>query len=143
MYTSNPVSALSILYVEDNPANLRLIEAGLRNMPEFALITASAGDSGLEMARRYIPDIVLLDINLPGMSGYEVLAKLREDTSTQHIPAIAISADAMANEVERGIKAGFNHYLTKPICLKELIGLLKLEVEQKRRTAQKNSSHNA
>lgn len=114
----------SIIYVEDNPANLRLIEAGLRYMPEFKLITATSGDYGLELVNRYQPDIVLLDINLPGLSGYEIINSMKEAPATRDIPVIALSADAMPYDIERGLKAGFHRYFTKPVNIKELIEAL-------------------
>ena len=104
-----------VLYVEDNPANLRLVEEIVRFRPDLRLISANNGPDGLALARERRPDIILMDINLPGMSGYEVLAALRHDVQTAAIPAIALSANAMASDIERGMAAGFFRYLTKPV----------------------------
>jgi len=104
-----------VLYVEDNPANLRLVEEIVRFRPDLRLVSANNGPDGLALARERRPDIILMDINLPGMSGYEVLAALRRDVQTAAIPAIALSANAMASDIERGMAAGFFRYLTKPV----------------------------
>lgn len=104
-----------VLYVEDNPANLKLIEEIVRFRPDLRLIAAADGTGGLALARERRPDIILMDLNLPGMSGYEVLAELRRDAQTAAIPVIALSANAMASDIERGLAAGFFRYLTKPV----------------------------
>ncbi len=106
-----------ILYVEDNPANLRLVEEIVRFRPDLRLLSALDGHVGLSLARAHQPEIILMDLNLPGMSGIEVLRQLRADPATAHIPVIALTANAMARDIERGMAAGFNRYLTKPIDL--------------------------
>lgn len=110
-----------ILYVEDNIPNLKVVEAMLRHLPNLTLLSATNGANGLELAQRYLPDIILLDIHLPDMDGYAVLQALQSKPETQVIPVIAVSADAMPLNVERGLNAGFCRYLTKPIQLSELI----------------------
>jgi len=114
----------TVLYIEDNPANLRVVEAFFRHFPSYRLLTASNGEFGLELARRYRPDAILLDIHLPGMDGYSVLDQLRADSVTRSIPVIALSADAMPLDIERGLKAGFLRYLTKPLRTDELVEAL-------------------
>jgi len=104
-----------VLYIEDNPANLKLVEEIVRFRPDLHLISAGDGPGGLALAHERHPDIILMDINLPGMSGYEVLAELRQDPQTAAIPTIALSANAMASDIERGMAAGFFRYLTKPV----------------------------
>jgi CheY-like chemotaxis protein len=104
-----------LLYVEDNPANLKLVEEIVRFRPDLSLLAAGDGPLGLSLARAHRPEIILMDLNLPGMSGLEVLAELRRDARTSAIPVIALTANAMASDVERGIAAGFFRYLTKPI----------------------------
>jgi len=104
-----------VLYIEDNPANLKLVEEIVRFRLDLHLIAANDGPGGLALVRERHPDIILMDINLPGMSGYEVLAELRRDPRTAAIPAIALSANAMAGDIERGLAAGFFCYLTKPV----------------------------
>ncbi len=104
-----------ILYVEDNPANLRLVEEIIRFRTDLRLLSAPDGHMGLSLARAHQPEIILMDLNLPGMSGIEVLRQLRADPATSHIPVFALSANAMQRDIERGREAGFNRYLTKPI----------------------------
>jgi CheY-like chemotaxis protein len=113
-----------VLYIEDNAANLKVVEAMLRHQPELKLISATNGEYGLELAKRYRPDVILLDIHLPGMDGYAVLKALKADSSTRDIPVLALSADAMPIDVETGIKAGFVDYLTKPVKIERLVDAL-------------------
>jgi PAS domain S-box-containing protein len=108
-----------VLYVEDNPANLLLVERLLARRPEIMLSTAVTGRLGIELARSDIPELILMDINLPDISGIEVLQVLREDPLTSHIPIVAISANAMPHDISKGLKAGFLRYLTKPIKIAE------------------------
>jgi PAS domain S-box-containing protein len=110
-----------ILYVEDNAANLRLVQRVLARYPALTLLSAVNGETGLELARAHHPDVILLDIHLPDIDGYEVLQRLRADPATAAVPVVAISADAMPIDIERGFKAGFRYYLTKPINIQELI----------------------
>jgi PAS domain S-box-containing protein len=121
----------TLLYVEDNPANLRLVEQIIARYPEVKLLSAENGEHGVEMARQSLPEVILMDINLPGMSGTEAMQILREDPLTAHIPVIAISADAMQLDVERGLEAGFFSYITKPIKVDELIEALNLALEDR------------
>jgi len=114
----------TLLYVEDNQANLKLIERIVLRHPEMRLLTALDGDCGVAIARASHPDVILMDINLPGINGFEALKILRSDRATEHIPVIAVSANAMPLDVERGLKAGFARYLTKPIRVNELMEAL-------------------
>jgi len=111
--------SVTLLYVEDNPANLKLVQEIIRFRPELRLLSAPDGQLGLELARAHLPDVILLDINLPGMNGFDVLRQLRSDPRTAGIPAIALTANAMPRDVERGIAAGFFRYLIKPINIDE------------------------
>jgi signal transduction histidine kinase/CheY-like chemotaxis protein len=111
--------SITLLYVEDNPANLKLVQEIIRFRPELRLLSAPDGQLGLELARAHRPDLILLDINLPGMSGFDVLRQMRSDPRTAAIPAIALTANAMPRDVERGIAAGFSRYLIKPINIDE------------------------
>jgi signal transduction histidine kinase/ActR/RegA family two-component response regulator len=110
-----------VLCIEDNPANLRLIEGVFASHTEIRLLSALAPGLGLELARTHRPALILLDINLPDMDGYEVMRCLREHEATQQIPVLAISANAMPKDIERGKAAGFVAYLTKPIDVVELL----------------------
>ena len=119
----------TLLYVEDNPANMRLVEQIIVRRPDISLLTAVNGDSGIEIARASLPDLILMDINLPGINGYEALKILRSDPVTAHIPVIAISANAMPLDIERGLKAGFFRYITKPIKVDEFMEALDMALE--------------
>ena len=119
--TQMPDVACKVLYIVDNPANLRLVEAMLKKYKDITLMSANNGQFGLEMAQQYLPDIILLDIQLPDMDGYKVLNALHERTATSCIPVVAISADAMPLDVEKGLKSGFREYLTKPVRIEEVV----------------------
>ena len=123
---SRPDGAYTVLYVEDNPANLKLVEQIVARHGDLHLLSAGDGRQGLELARSAMPDVILLDINLPGIDGFEVLEILRSDPLTAGIPVIALSANAMVSDIERGQVAGFFSYLTKPIKVTELMGCLDL-----------------
>jgi len=118
------VENTTLLYIEDNPANLKLVEQICKRITGLKTISAHNGDLGLDMALSYNPDIVLLDINLPGIDGYEVLRRMRENSMTQQIPVIALSANAQKNDILKGVSAGFDDYLTKPIDVKKLLAIL-------------------
>ena len=118
-----------LLYVEDNPANLMLVEDLIARRPDMRLLSARDGDRGVEMARASLPDVILMDINLPGISGITALNILREDLLTAHIPVIALSANAMPHDIEKGLEAGFFRYLTKPIKVNEFMATLDAALE--------------
>ena len=115
---------VDVLCIEDNPANLRLIEGMLAMRPGIRLLKAIAPGLGLELARAHRPALILLDINLPDMDGYAVMQCLREHEATQGIPVVAISANAMPKDIERGKAAGFAEYLTKPIDLPRFLAII-------------------
>jgi PAS domain S-box-containing protein len=119
----------TLLYVEDNPANLKLIEQLIARSPHIRLLTAKEGLQGICLAGAHQPDVILMDINLPDVSGIEALKILREDPATAHIPVIALSADAMPRNIEKALQAGFFRYLTKPIRIKELTETLEVALE--------------
>lgn len=104
-----------VLYVEDNPANLRLVEEIVAFRRDLRLLSAPDGHLGLQLAKAHRPEVILMDLNLPGMSGIDVLRQLRADPETTWIPVIALTANAMPRDIERGMAAGFHRYLTKPI----------------------------
>lgn len=118
-----------VLYVEDDPANLQLIKDLMERRPELRLISAADGHLGLEYARIHRPDVILMDLQLPGISGIEAINMLQADPSTAHIPVIALSAFALPDEIVRALDAGFFNYLTKPIKLDELMAALDLALE--------------
>ncbi|MDH5325828.1 MAG: ATP-binding protein [Gammaproteobacteria bacterium] len=113
----NTARVMQVLYIEDNPANLRLVESTIRKMDSIELLCATDAESGIELARKHKPDLVILDLNLPGINGYEALARLQSMPETTDLKCIALSASAMREHIEKGLKAGFRQYLTKPINL--------------------------
>ncbi|NIA55527.1 response regulator [Massilia sp. TW-1] len=112
---ASAASPATVLYIEDNPANLKLVQEIVRFRPDLRLVCAPDGHFGLSLARSQLPDVILMDLNLPGLSGFEVLAQLRREPDTARIPAIAVSANAMRADIDRALAAGFARYLTKPI----------------------------
>lgn len=119
----------TLLYVEDNPANLRLVEQLIARRPNMRLLSAGDATIGIQLAREHQPEVILMDINLPGISGIKALKILSEDPLTQHIPVVAISANAMPHDIRRGLEAGFFRYLTKPIKVNEFMEALDLALE--------------
>ncbi len=118
------VQPSTLLYVEDNPANLMLVEDLIARRPDICLLSATDGARGIEIARTSRPDVILMDINLPGISGIKALKILAEDPTTAHIPVIALSANAIPRDIEKGLQAGFFRYLTKPIKVNEFMDTL-------------------
>jgi signal transduction histidine kinase/ActR/RegA family two-component response regulator len=114
----------TLLYVEDNPANLMLVEDIIARRPDIRLLSAMDGNLGVAIARTALPDVILMDINLPGISGLNALKILAEDPLTAHIPVIALSANAMPRDITKGLEAGFFSYLTKPIKVNEFMETL-------------------
>jgi len=114
----------TLLYVEDNPANLMLVEDLIARRPDIRLLSATDGNGGIKIARASRPDMILMDINLPGISGIQALKILRADPATAHIPVVALSANAIPRDIEKGLAAGFFRYLTKPIKVNEFMDTL-------------------
>ena len=129
-----PIAAESalrtLLYVEDNPANLRLVEHLIARRPGLRLLSAADATMGIALARQHQPEVILMDINLPGISGIRALKLLREDPLTRHIPVIAISANAMPHDIRKGLEAGFFRYLTKPIKVGSFMDALDVALRQ-------------
>ncbi|MDO8595019.1 MAG: ATP-binding protein, partial [Sulfuricaulis sp.] len=120
----------TLLYVEDNPANLQLVEQIIaRRRPDMRLLSAKNGTLGIELAHTAQPEVILMDINLPGMSGTEAMKILRKDPATAHIPILALSANAIPHDIEKGLQAGFFRYLTKPIKVNEFMEALDVALE--------------
>lgn len=114
----------TVLYIEDNPANLRLVQKVIATHTRFLLLDARSAEQGLGIAKTYHPNLILLDINLPGMNGFEALRRLQDDPATSGIPVVAISANAMERDIKKGLLAGFADYLTKPLDIPKLLALL-------------------
>jgi len=119
----------TVLYVEDNAANLKLVEQLIARRSDIRLLSAKNGTLGIDLARKELPDVILMDINLPGISGIQALKILREDPDTAHIPVLAISANARPRDIKIGMDAGFYRYLTKPIKVAEFMGALNMALE--------------
>jgi len=118
-----------LLYVEDNPANLKLVEQLIARRPDLRLLTAQNGMDGINLASTCMPDVILMDINLPGISGIEAMKILRLDPLTAHIPILALSANVMPRDIEKGLDAGFFRYLTKPIKVDQFMATLDEVIE--------------
>ncbi|MSO85379.1 MAG: response regulator [Rhodospirillales bacterium] len=128
-----PPSAIrgTVLYIEDNPDNLKLVEIVCEQVEGLTLLSADNAVLGLSLAAERKPDVVLMDINMPGMNGYEALERLRGNAITRAIPVIALSASATAHDIEKGEKAGFYRYLTKPVDLDRLLGCIQEAMERR------------
>ena len=113
-----------VLYIEDNPVNQVLMEGMLALRPSLRLLLASLPEEGLSLAAQTPPDLVLLDIQLPGIDGFEVLRRLRAQPATQAIPVVAVSANAMQADLDAAHAAGFNDYVTKPLDLQRLLAVV-------------------
>jgi CheY-like chemotaxis protein len=112
------------VYVEDNPSNLAFMVALLGAFERIELLTAPTAEIGIELVRAHLPAVVIMDINLPGMSGFEALRQLRDWPETRDIPVMALSAAAMSGDKKRGAQGGFVRYLTKPVKVDELTSVL-------------------
>ncbi len=121
----------NILYVEDNPANLELMEMILARAGEINLSSAHTAEIGIEMAKSSHPDLILMDINLPGMDGIQALKHLRNDPEARDIPVIAISANAMPHDINMAMRAGFDEYITKPFDVPAVISTISRELGRK------------
>jgi len=119
----------TLLYIEDNPANLMLVEDLISRRPDIRLRSAMNAISGIDIARAVLPDLILMDINLPGISGTSALRILAQDPMTASIPVIALSANAMPRDISRGLEAGFFRYLTKPIVVNEFMAALDMALQ--------------
>lgn len=117
-----------ILYVEDNPTNVDLMKSLISRVSGASLLTAHTGELGLELAKAERPNLIILDIDLPGMSGLDTLARLKRVEEFSETPIIALTAAARVSDIERGRKAGFRHYLTKPLDVLAFTEILKREI---------------
>jgi PAS domain S-box-containing protein len=120
LHTSNK----NILYIEDNPSNLQLVKEILDKMEGMTLQTAQTGEMGLQIANTEQVDLILLDIHLPDMNGFEILERLKANPLTMEIPVIALSANAMPEDIQNALTQGFKNYITKPINIKSFLSAL-------------------
>jgi CheY-like chemotaxis protein/anti-sigma regulatory factor (Ser/Thr protein kinase) len=116
-----PTESRVVVYIEDNPSNIAFMREVVGDFPHIELVTAPTAEIGLELCRARQPALVILDINLPGMNGFEAMRRLREWPETRDIPVIGLSAAAMPRDLQRGREAGFLRYLTKPVRVAELV----------------------
>jgi protein-histidine pros-kinase len=121
-----------LLYVEDNLANLTLVQEIVKLHLELELLSATDGNTGVKMAREHLPDVILMDMNLPGISGREAQRRLQMDAATRRIPIIALSANAMPTDVQAALEAGFFRYLTKPLDIGEFLQVVAEALEHSR-----------
>jgi PAS domain S-box-containing protein len=128
----------TLLYVEDNLTNMQLVEQLIARRPDLRLLSAGDAILGIALARTRQPEVILMDINLPGMSGIQALKILREDPLTAHIPVLAISANAMPHDIRKGLEAGFFRYITKPIDVNELMDALDMALDLARKDDEKS-----
>ncbi|MDH4191104.1 MAG: ATP-binding protein, partial [Betaproteobacteria bacterium] len=131
----SPARLRTILYIEDNPANLRLIEQLITRRPELRMLSAHEPRLGIELIAAHLPDVILLDLNLPELSGYELFERLQANPESAGIPVIAVTANAMQRDIERGRQAGFFAYLTKPLDVALFYATLDKALETVDRTA--------
>lgn len=114
----------TVLYVEDDPPHLSLVEHLLATLPDVTMLAAPNAWLGLELAVAHRPDVIVLDLKLPEMSGFEVLTRLKSMAETRDIPILALTTSALPNDVRRGLEAGFFRYLTKPIDVKGFLAAI-------------------
>ncbi len=119
-----PARPLTMLYIEDNTANLALVAQLIGRRSDIRLLSASTGRDGIALAQSELPQVILMDINLPDINGLTALKLLREYPTTRHIPVVALSSDAYPRQIASGIAAGFFRYLTKPFRIDELMSAL-------------------
>lgn len=116
-----------VLHVEDNPSNRKVVQHIFRSV-DAELIEATDGESGLQAAQQRLPDLILLDMHLPGVSGYQVVAQLKADDSTRAIPVIAVTSDAMTVDEKRARAAGCDDYVAKPYRPQQLLDAIRRHV---------------
>ena len=119
-----PETIHTVLCVEDNPSSLKLLGSIIERIPGTTMISAHTGELGVDLAEIHRPDVIMMDLNLPGMDGVEALKRLRASSATKNIPVIALTARASAKDKNRGLEAGFAEYLTKPINVQEVTAAL-------------------
>ncbi len=126
-YTNNsqePGHKFVVLYIEDDIANRQLVQFIFSRRDDLQLIEAETGSSGIQLAIQQHPGLILLDLNLPDLDGYEILKQLQSVSSTSHIPVIAVSGSSSPADISKGMNAGLQGYLTKPIQVVELYALI-------------------
>jgi CheY-like chemotaxis protein len=123
-HAANGTAPRTVLYVEDNLDNLELVRQIIERRLDLRLLCATDGNLGIASARANLPNVILMDINLPGINGIDAMRILRADPATAHIPIIALSANAMPSDIEKGVENGFFDYVTKPIRISQFMEVL-------------------
>lgn len=130
----------SLLYVEDRPANLLLMEQIVQEYTNIRMVSAHNAELGLEIALKFRPDLILMDIDLPGMDGLEAIRRLKAEDATRDIPVIAVSANAMPDDVKKGMKLGIKDYLIKPIRVQKFLTAIEEVLPNSTRLVQSSST---
>jgi CheY-like chemotaxis protein len=116
---------IKVLYIEDNDDNIYMLKMRLELLDEFEVLTAEDGEKGCEMAAAERPDIVLMDLEMPGIDGWEATRRLKRNPDTRDIPVIALSAHALAGSREKALAAGCDEFDTKPVEFDRLVATLR------------------
>jgi CheY-like chemotaxis protein len=125
-----PLSSANVLYIEDDAMNFALVAHTLRQRPAIKVTQATSGETGLALAETQNPNLILLDLNLPGVHGSEVLSRLRQNSATSQIPVVILSADATPSQIERLLSAGARNYITKPFDLDTFLAVIDEALEK-------------
>ncbi len=136
----SPNENYTLLYIEDNPDNLILVRQALKTRPNIRLIFSRDCRTGIELALAHRPDLILMDINLPGMDGFTALKALRAYREIRAIPVVAVSADAMKEGIAHGLETGFDSYMTKPFNVARFMEVVDRLLGQRKRTSLNSSS---
>jgi CheY-like chemotaxis protein len=119
----------TVLYIEDNLANLEVVAHVLAGSPAIRLLSAMQGQIGLDLAREHRPDLILLDVQLPDISGEEVLRRLMQAPLTAQIPIVVVRADATSTQIRRLLAAGAREYLTKPLDIRRFLEVVRTQLQ--------------
>jgi CheY-like chemotaxis protein len=125
---ANSQKSITVLYIEDDLFNRQLVRLILEKRENITLLEAGTGAAGLQCFREHRPEIVLLDLSLPDSSGYEILKNIQRDNDINSPPVIAVSGDSLPEDISKGINAGFQGYITKPIIIEELFKALDIAI---------------
>jgi len=121
---NQPDKTYTVLYIEDDPANRTLVQFIFETRDDISLIEADTGYGGIEMACSQNPDIIILDLSLPDLSGFDVLKKLQSEPAVSAVPVIALTGDSLPQDRAKGLEAGFFSYMTKPIDVKTFYSVI-------------------
>ncbi len=132
----SPITQRRVLCIDDNPANVTLISKLLQMHPHIELMTSLSPELAIDLARVHQPELILLDINMPGLSGYQVLEQLQADPYLKSVPVIALTANAMPRDAARGRAAGFADYLTKPLDVAQFLQTVERYLMDRKETTQ-------